>query len=291
MTTTPRYVIDSARTRHWGFAQAQGGDGPALMFLNSRLRTHLASHGAKIEGLVGAAVAYDLPLTGGTLLVTNSGVLLITNFGLELTTSGTALPTLGTAYADGWAIHVTGGGVPYVDFSEPPIAGDPFGVNGGVVGIPLPTDMIRLIAVSGVLSNPTGQEVPIDVVPEPQRFTTLPGRHPAAFLSGNRLVPIRGSSVALQNTGDWWDSVTTIRISYVPLQTLTSLDTVMNLPSVLEEALISDLAHYFALQSKDVPTADKVAFREEAMTTAAVIGAAALDTVNDAEEEAVIYNG
>ena len=36
-TTTVRTLIDSARSRHWAFAQVQAGDGAALLFLCSEI--------------------------------------------------------------------------------------------------------------------------------------------------------------------------------------------------------------------------------------------------------------
>lgn len=291
MTTTARYLVDSARSRHWSFAEVAGGDGPAVLFLNSRLRTHLASHGAKIEGLVGSTMSYTLPLSGVTLLVTNAGAQFITNFGLNLAVSGTGLPQLGSAYEDGWPVHVTAGGVPYVDFSEPPIAGDPFGINGGTPGIPLPTDMIRLIAVSAIRINPPGMYAPIDVVPEMSRFSVLPGRNPTAYVSGNRLIPVRPYNTSSANDWDPWTNLTSILISYVPMQTLSSLDDVLNLPAVLSEALIADLCQFFSMQSKACPRADRAAFIEDAEKTAAKVSVGALDLLNEPQQNNVVYNG
>ena len=241
-TATVRGLIDSARTRHWAFSDLQAGDGPALLFLNSRLRTHLAQHGAKIEGLVGTAMQYSVPMAGATLLVTNSGSILVTKWGVPLSVNtGVGIPAVGNAYEDGWAIHVTPGGVPYVDFSEPAIATDPFGLNGGQPGFPLPTDMIRLIAVSLSYNSNPATFIPCDVFTESERFSMMPSRNPAAFVSGNRLVPMLPLSSG--NEANRWFNVSAITISYVGVQQLQALDDVINYPIVLTEALIADLAN------------------------------------------------
>lgn len=274
--TTVGAIIDAARVRHWSFTSAEAGDGPALVFLRSRLATHLAKYGAMIEGLVGSTVSYALPITSATVLVTTTGA-----------TPGAGTLVLTDSYQDGWPIHADVDGNLYVDFSEPPIATDPFGVNGGVVGFPLPADMIRLTSVALVYTNDA--IIPCDIVPEIQRFTTAPGRNPSAFVSGNRLVPVL--PLAANNTSSRWDNVTAVQISYVPVQAITTLADVLNLPSVLNEALIADVAHYFAMQSKAMPAADKVMFRNEATACAALIADAALDLLNESVSSNVLYKG
>lgn len=272
--TTPRDVIDAARSRHWTFADAKAGDGAALLYLNHRLRTHLSKYGPDIEGLVGQSVSYDLATLGGILIAKLAGV-----------------PVYSTTYQDGWALHLSAGGTPYVDFSEAPIAGDPFGQNGGTPGFPLPGDLIRLIAVVLTLNDPAGIQVPCDVIKESGRLQWFPGRNPAAFVSGNRLVPLMRYTPDSLNTASRWFSVSAIAISYVAGQTLTTLDDVLNLPGVLTEALVADLSCWFAYQSRAMPQADKVAFATEAARCGALLEAGALDVLNDAEEDHVIYRG
>lgn len=294
--TTARVIIDSARIRHWAFSDLQVGDGAALLYLNARLRTHLALHGAKIEGLVGSSMSYSATLAQPTLLVTNTGSILVTNFGVAVQTAGSTnfgiwIPQLAVAYQDGWPVHVDANNVPYVDFSEPPIAGDPFGINGGTPGFPLPVDMIRLINVSLVFNSPVGVQIPCDVIPESQRFTSQPGRNPLAFLSGNRLVPVRVFNQPGLNSGDRWNSVVSIQISYVGVQQLQALDDVLNIPSVLTEALIADTANYFAMLSKLCPASDKAGFATEALKVGGMIASAALDLVNEPQANTVHYMG
>lgn len=290
--TTVRYLVDSARARHWSFASLPAGDGAALLYLNSRLRTHLAVHGAKIEGLVGTSMTYAFPLAGPTLLVTNTGTIIASNLGVAIqVNNGHGPPFVGAPYQDGWPVHLGPGNVPFVDFAEPPIAGDPFGLNGGTPGFPLPGDMIRLINVSLIYNAPTNIQIPCDVIPEAQRFTVQPGRNPAAFVSGNRLVPVRVYAQGSLNAGDRWSNVTSIQISYVGIQTLQTLEDTLNIPSVLTEALIADLATYFAMLSKVVSAAERAMFAGDAVKIGGMIANAALDMLNEPQQNTVHYLG
>ncbi len=273
-TTTVQAIVDSARIRHWAFADSQVGDGALLLYVNQRLRTHLSAYGAKIEGLVGTTMEYDLATVAGLLVAEVAGV-----------------PQYTTAYQDGWPIHLDGSGVPYYDTSEPQIATDPFGEHGGTPGFPLPNDMIRLIAVALTYDNPPGMLMPCMVVPEASRFSTLPGRNPSAFVSGNRLVPLFPYATGTENTGDRWFSVASIQISYVAVQTLSALSSVLNVPTVLAEALIADVAAFLAYQSKAMTGAERAAFANEAARVAKQISDSALDMLNEPQQSSVQYRG
>ncbi len=289
-TTTLRYLIDSARTRHWSFSNLPVGDGPALLYLNQRIRTRLAMHGAAIEGLVGTTMQYDVPLTAPSLLVTNAGTIITTNLGVAIGVGGNlGQPQLGTTYQDGWPIHITPAGYLYVDFSEPPIAGDPFGLNGGVPGFPLPEEMVRLIQVSLSYNSNPATLIPCDVVTEPQRFAMMPSRNPACFISGNRLVPML--PLDANNQADRWFNVSKITISYVGIDTYRSLDDTINFPAVLVEGLIADCAVFLANNSKACPPADKSAIQKEAAGVGGEVGSAGLSILEEGEQDNVIYNG
>lgn len=270
-TSTPRQLIDSARTRHWSFADTRLGDGAAVLFLNARQRSHLAAHGAAIEGLVGSAVQMPTSVYGGRLVALIEGV-----------------PTYSDTYEDGWAVHLTDSGTPYVDTSEAKVAGDPFGTNGGIAGFPMPTDMVRLIALHAVYGN-EGRVLPIDLVPEQERATKQPSRDLAAFLSGNRLVPVL--PFASSNPGHRWYQTTAVQISYVGIQTIETLDDPLQLPSVLCEALIADLALYFALQSKDCSPADRTFFEREGQRAAGAVAAAGDDLLDSVQHNTIIHRG
>lgn len=274
-TVSVQSLVDNARIRHWAFTDLQLGDGALLLYINQRLRTHLANYGAAIEGLVGTSMQYALTTIGGVLIALDSG----------------GIPVYATTYQDGFPVQFDGGGVPFIDTSSPPISTDPFGQHGGTPGFPLPADMIRLIDVTLVYSSPTGQLIPCEVVPEAKRLLVMPGRDPVAFVSGNRLVPLFPFVGAVNNSADRWFSVTAIQISYVAAQSLAALTDLLNLPSVLGEAMIADLACFMAYQSKTVATAEKVEFAAEAGRCAGLIANAALEMLHEPESDSVVYRG
>lgn len=272
MGQTVATLVDSARARHWALTDRAFGDGAAVLYLNARLRTHLAAHGADIEGLVGTSMTYTLATLGTGLLVAE--------------TSG--VPVYTTTYQDGWPIQLVGGWPTY-DATAPKIAGDPFGQNGGTPGFPLPSEMIRLIDVSIVYTG--GVVLPVSIIEERARFASQPGRDVLAFVSGNRLVPVFLMTPDSLNSGDRWFNATSLNISYVAAQTLALLTDVANLPSVLTDALIADLAAHMAIQNKDVPAQDKQALVAVASETRKLIAAGGLDMLGSAEDDHVLYRG
>lgn len=280
-TTTVQQIIDRARVRHWAFTDLVLGDGAVLAYLSQRLRTHLGVHGATIEGLVNTTMTYALGVVGG-LLVAEDPV--------------THIPAYTTTYQDGWPIHVDPGtGIAYYDTSEPMVAVDPYGLHGGTPGFPLPGEMVRLIDVSLVYSQPPGIIIPCDVIKEHGRIQAQPGRNPQAFVSGNRLVPVLAlaGSASNPNSADRWMSVTSVIISYVALPTLTVLTDTLNIPGVLVEALDADAALMMARQSPKLEKspATIAGFERDATTTAAAVATAGLAMLNEPEMETVDYRG
>lgn len=274
-TTTVQQIIDSARIRHWAFADVALGDGAVLLYLSQRLRTHLAIHGATIEGLVGTTMTYQIATVNGLLIAEVNGI-----------------PQYTTTYQDGWPIHVDPiTGIPYYDTSEPMIATDPFGIHGGTPGFPLPSDMVRLTSVVLTLSLPPALQIPCDVRQEGNRLQMQPGRNPIAFVSGNRLVPLLAYASPNANSGDRWFNVQSLIMGYVALPTLQSLTDVLNLPSVLAEALIADAAELLASHSAKLAPAEKLAFAQKAANTGTLMAAAGLDLLDEPEEETVKYLG
>ncbi len=270
-STTPRDLIDAARTRHWAFSDITFGDGAALLFLNQRQREHLAAAGSDIEGIVGTAVQYDVSASGltGLLVSFTSGV-----------------PIVAADGVNGWVVHEDDDGVPFVDGSEPMIAADPLGEQQG---FPLPSEMVRLINVMLVYQN--GTFIPCTIVNERLRMDALPNRNPTVFIAGNRLIPMRQTTPNTQNTSDRWQSVQGIQISYVAIDTLRTLDDAVTLPVVLCGAMIADLAHYFAMQSKEVSTAERAQFRDEADRSAAMFREASLNLLSSPTDGMVDYKG
>lgn len=267
---TVQQIIDAARVRHWSFTDVELGDGAALLYLNERVRTHLGEHGSQIEGLVGSTIQHSLDRGTGLLVALDED----------------DVPYYTTTAEDGYAVHLDIDGVPYIDTDEPPIAGDPFGENGATPGFPLPRDVVRLISVGAIYGN-GARNIPIDVIPERERYTRAPGRNPTAFVSGNRLVPVMPT--AGHNTGDRWNDVTALQISYVAVPDLTALTDRIPLPKVLCEALTADLALLFARQSPRCDKSDKAALTIEARDCAAAVAAASLDLLESVQQSSVLY--
>jgi hypothetical protein len=279
-TTTVQQIIDRARVRHWSFTDIALGDGAVLTYLSQRLRTHLARHGATIEGLVNTTMTYTIGTQTGLLVALDP-------------VSG--LPVLATTYQDGWPLHVDPvTSIPYFDPTEPMIATDPYGLHGGTPGFPLPSEMIRLIDVSLVFNQYVQPVIiPCDVIREHGRIQSQPGRNPQAFVSGNRLVPVfpYPGSASNPNSNDRWFSVTSLIMSYVALPTLQLLTDYLNIPAVLVEALDADAALMMARQSKVCPPASVAGFEKDALNATLAVGVAGLELVHEPEQETIIYNG
>jgi len=275
-TTTCAQIIDRARIRHWSFADVVLGDGAVLQYLSQRLRTHLALHGAKIEGLVNTTMTYQVATVNGLLVVEVAGV-----------------PQYTTTYQDGWPIHVDAFGVPYYDTTEPKVATDPYGLHGGTPGFPLPSEMVRLIDVSAVYGTQPGLTIPIDVIPEHGRMQSLPGRNPNAFVSGNRLVPVvpQPGSASNPNAGDRWANVSSLIISYVALPTLALLTDYLNIPGVLVEALDADCALLMARNAKHLPANLLPTFERAASDAGLQIASAAVEMLGEPQSKSVRYKG
>lgn len=269
-SVTPRDLIDSARTRHWAFSSINFGDGAALLFLNTRQRELLAAAGSDIEGIVGTTVQYACGTAITGLLISYTG----------------GVPIVAADDADGWVVHVDEDGVPFVDNNEPQIGGDPLGSRQG---FPLPQEMVRLINVMLIYNN--SQFIPLSVTNERMRMNALPARNPVAFVAGNRLVPMRSQTPNTLNTSDRWQSVRGIQISYVAVETLRSLDDAVMLPVVLTGAMIAELAHFFAMQSKEVTPSERAMFRDEADRAAAAFREASINLLNSPMDSTVNYTG
>jgi hypothetical protein len=229
-----------------------------------------------IEGLVNTTVQYELGSTTGLLVQQELGLPLVGTPGnpgwFEHTEGGVpwvdfseaAAPSLfgtGITYPDGWPVHFTNSGVPYANFGETPIAGDPFGANGGTPGFVLPIDFVKLVFVTAVFGDDTIH--PVDVFMETDRLTPTRPTGLSVFVSGNRLVPIRER--AKNNTCDpWTQDIRGIQVSYVGLPSLLDPSNQLVLPAVLQEAAITWLAEYLAACSPGVTPAERATFAQAA---------------------------
>jgi hypothetical protein len=246
--TTVRDLIDEALTRHWSFLEQRTPPGAAMLFLNRRQRKLLLEHAASVEGLVTSSrqVAAVVPSSGGLVGVDAGGV-----------------PSYSTTVADGYAVSLDGSGVPYVDTSLAPIALDPFGASGGTPGFPLPVQFVKAVAATLLFRN--GDRAPLTIVREGERLDSPQGRDAAAFVNGNRLVPVRHTINGTSVTSDLWSDVAAVSLSYLAAQTFAALTDVVTLPDTLVEALVAGLAEQMALAA----TPQHVTMGEKAMFTAA----------------------
>lgn len=269
-SVTARDLIDAARTRHWAFSDINFGDGAAVLFLNTHQRELLAAGGADIEGIVGTTVQYAVGTAFTGLLISYTG----------------GVPILAASGADGWVVHVDDDGIPFVDNNEPQVGADPLGARQG---FPLPQEMVRCINAMLIYDN--GQFIPCTIVNERMRMNALPNRNPVAFVASNRLVPMRSQYPNTRNTSDRWNSVQGFQLSYVSVDTLRALDDAVLLPVVLTGALIAALAHFFAMQSKQVTPSERQMFREEADRSSAMFREASLNMLLSPMDSQVEYKG
>ncbi len=237
-------VLDRASARSEFFTNRS--DGAAVQYCDETQRLILLSVIKTVEQFVG--VTSQINTQGTDVLV-------------ALDANGNPIYT--TTIEDGYAIRFSNG-VPYIDTSAPFVS-DPFGISaasiGGVPGIPLPPDLLRIISVVvTTLDSITTPLLTRNVTVVPQEVVNKAGPRPAglqAFLSANRLIPIR------TDVADDWSRVTSVRLGYVPCPTLTALSDLITLPTSCIHALTAHLAEWFAVQSSRCPQADKRWFQQQ----------------------------
>lgn len=268
--TTVRDVIEQARIRHWAFTDTELGDGAALLDLNSRQQRVLLKYRDSLKNLLTTSIEEAAVVAG--LLV-----------GVD--TNGN--PIYQTNSQDGWAVHVDANGFPYVDTTEPKIAGDPFGQNGGTPGWPLPASYVCLSVLTATFQD--GSTSPIDVVGENVRFAGPPTRYPTVFISGSRLVPLR--STVPSGSPDIWNSVSTVTLSYVPLPVLVALTDATVLPAACLEPLVAGMAALFATQSRKISQPERLMFQKEAKVAEEAVAMIAFDLLGELQSETVTYEG
>lgn len=248
MSTTALSILEQARIRNPAFSDAQMPDGALLLFLNQRQRSLLLLAGEALGPLVTTTV--DIATTiNGVLVGSENGV-----------------PTYLTSYEDGWPVFLDGTGVPYFDFTGPKIAGDPYGENGGTLGFPLPDNFVKLIAVSAIYdSDVTG---PISIVDERSRHHHAQSREPAVFIAGNRLIPILPTNPSSSGGLAEWEDVETISLTYIAVETLDSLTDTLQVPDVMAECLVADVAALLATRTPGLSAGDRQNYRADAQACA-----------------------
>lgn len=268
MTTMARELIDAARIRHWSFIEVQLADGAAVLYLNQRQRHLLLKFRDALRGLLGTNVETARTVNGALVGVTTGGT-----------------PYYLTTIDDGFAVSLNANGVPYIDTTRSPLARDPYGENGGTPGWPLPPDAIALLAMTAMFDG--GAESPVTIVDESERLRAAPGRYLPAFVAGNRIVPIRPSST--MGMSDGWSSVTSVRLSYIGVTTITGLTDLVVIPAPLVEPLVAGLAELFAKQSRHCTVAERQQYAEAARRAEDEISEGAFDVLGDLQVTNVIY--
>jgi hypothetical protein len=268
MTTTVQNMIEQARVRHPSFMPLNYPDGAILMFLNQYQRTALLKFADSIEPLIGQA-RQIATVIAGALVGSDAGV------PYYITTSG-----------DGWPVQ-SDLGVPYIDYTQPAIALDPFGLTGSTPGFPLPADFIKMINV--VAASLYDAALPVEIMPENQRRHS-PQRTLSVFISGNRLVPIRLGAAPFN---DRWQDVTSVTLSYIAMQTLTAASDVLTLPSALLDAMESAVAERYALAAPKEAISDalKLQFVKQRVASEAAMLEAGMKMLGDVTTSHVQFMG
>lgn len=279
--TTYQRIIDTARTRHWAFAEQNMPDAAAFENMRQREREVIAQAGAEIEGLLGSTLMYAIPdaTAGGTLVRIRNGV-----------------PYLAPAGGDGWPVHLDENDLPYVDPTEPQLAGDPLQFTvGGLQGFPLPGSMIRLVDVK--LVHPDGRYQRVTMTSERRRTDAIPGQYPVAFVSNNRLVPMtyglnqQGGGLYDANAVNNWRGAAAIQVSWVPLSAPFTLTDLVMLPDVLIGVLTAYCAKLFSMQAKQLTPNERQQFRNEEDRAIVDFNNAALGMLSSPAGEDVVYEG
>lgn len=268
MTMTVQQMIEQARVRHPAMMRVAFPDGALLLFLNQYQRTALLKFADEIEPLIGQARQIATVIAGA--LVGTDGI-----GPYYLITSG-----------DGWPMQQDAIG-PYVDFSQPPIAFDPFGASGSQPGFPLPAEFIKMIhVVAGSLYD---AQMPVEIMSERQRGHS-PQRSLSVFVSGNRLVPIRQGAPPYS---DRWQDVTSVTLSYIAMQTLVAVTDILTLPLQLLDAMEAAAAERFAMAVPKEEMSDtmKMQFTKERIAAESAMKDAAETILGDVTTSHVQFLG
>lgn len=232
-------VIDRARARHFSFSG--GHDGAAVQYLNEQQRAKLLAIIKTVEKQIGETSQVETSAVGGALIAIDSN----------------GNPYFTTTTEAGYCVRFDSlTGAPYVDISDPFVI-DPFGIDSDTPGLPLPEDMLRLISVSAMTTEST--IVPRNIEVLPQELAQKAGARLGlrAFISANRLVPIRW------DTNDLWAIVTSIRIGMVRCPQLVALTDVITVPTPCIHAMTAGLAQWFATGSEKCSENDKRRFEKQ----------------------------
>lgn len=242
--------------------------GALLRALHERQRTLLLRLAREIAPIAGVTAQVAAVVAGAIVGVDGDG-----------------LPFYDTTLAEGYAVHEDAGtGELYIDTAEAPINLDPFGENGGTPGFPLPADTVAVTTAVAVLDS--GATLPIGVQDETQRAEGVGSRSLRAFVSHNRLVPLRSGAAPYS---DAWNSVASVQASYLACPTLAALTDTLDVPEAFLAPLTAWLAEFLASASKGCSEADKRRFERARQEADAELEAAAGTLVGDLTATEVVY--
>jgi hypothetical protein len=169
--------------------------------------------------------------------------------------------------------------VPYIDVADVFVT-DPFGEFGDVPGLPLPAGILRVIAAR--VRSDDGRDLPLQVLEEQAAASGGGSTGLRAFVSANRLVPVR------QSDQDWWSSITSVRLSLVICPELTALADTITLPAPCVEVLVAAAAVFLATASEKCGENDKRRFERQLEKAEAVMKSGAFNILSQVATNQVI---
>jgi PKD repeat protein len=154
-------------------------------------------------------------------------------------------------------------------------------------GFPLPIDWVKLIDVKA--TNINGRSMSIDIIPENEAPSlSAPTRVPTAYISANRIVPVRLGVAGAYS--DSWSQVSAVSISYVGMKTVQLLDDFISLPGVLHEALIAGLVVVLSRGVPGITKAERDEYAAESLAADKQTMINAVDMLGDVTERKVNYS-
>lgn len=278
-TITARELIDQARIRDARFFDLKIPDGALLSYLNTKQRTLLLQLADAIQPFIDESRQ--------VLTTVRDAVV-----GIDPTDGVT--PYYLTTRGAGYSIQIdpADGVTPYFDQTSLPLSLDPFGANGGPPGILLPVDTIKV--VMAVASFSDGTTCDIEIIPERNRHQG-PTHQISCFVSGNRMVPMRCGSSRWSGgqgqTGDWWSSCTAVAVTWVGMQSVSSLITRITIPTVMHEAIIAGLCSILAQGVVSMSPNEKAQWSVKSANADAALLSIGRDMAGQITQSTVIYNG
>lgn len=125
----------------------------------------------------------------------------------------------------------------------------------------LPTDMLRFVAATAdITDGGSTREIGIEILKERMAFAQIKGSFGRlhAYVASNRIIPLRLESE------DKWDDVQKVNVDAVTSPALSALSDSLTLPAPLADALVADLAEFFATNSRECSEQDKQRFERQA---------------------------